>query len=139
MESRGARLGKRALHDRGKLDDRRLPGVGSGGFGRGLGGTAGIFGFADGGDAIDVEFLVIGVASDFVDLDGFYKQEASANVRFFVGGKPYFIVDIGLLEDEARSFLQIGDYAAAETEIADKIGFQARNVVSLLVDPDHAG
>ncbi len=58
---------------------------------------------------------------------------------FFVSREPDFVVDVGLLENEARSLLKVGDHAAGEAEIADKVGFEARDVVRLFVDPNYAG
>ena len=101
--------------------------------------VGGVFGFVDGGDTFDVEFFVVGVAGDGVDLESLHQQDADADVGFFVGGEPDFVVDIGLLENEAGSLLQIGEEAAGEAEVADEIGFEASDVVGLFVDPDDAG
>ena len=58
---------------------------------------------------------------------------------FGVGGEPDFVVEVGLLEDEAGTFLEIGEEAAGNVEVADEIGFEAGDFVGLLVDPDDAG
>ena len=98
----------------------------------------GVFRFADGGDAIHVEFFVVGIARDSVDLESLHQQDANANVGFFVRREPDFVVDVALLEDEARSLLQIRNDAARKSEIPDKIGLEPRDVVRFLINPDHA-
>src|SRR5712691_9340733 len=50
-----------------------------------------------------LKFLVIGVARDFVDLDGLHEQDTHADMRFFVGGQPDLVVDVGLLKYKAGS------------------------------------
>jgi hypothetical protein len=60
-------------------------------------------------------------------------------VGFLVGGEPDFVVEIGLFEDEAGAFLEIGEEAAGDVEVADEIAFEAGDFVGLLVDPDDAG
>jgi hypothetical protein len=77
--------------------------------------------------------------SDFVDLDTFQQENARADVRFVVGGEPYFVVDELLLQDEAGAFLKIGKQAAAYFYVADEIGFETGDIVGLFVDPDHSG
>jgi len=47
------------------------------------------------------------VAGNFVDLEAFEEQDPDADVGFFVGGQPDFVVDEGLLENEAGSLLQV--------------------------------
>lgn len=51
---------------------------------------------------------------------------------FLVGGEPDFVVEIGLLEDEAGTFLEIGEEAAGDAEVADEIGFETGDLVSVL-------
>src|SRR5713226_7295318 len=88
---------------------RIYSGLGAGGFGGGFGGAAGVLWFAHGCDAFHVKFLVIGVARDFVDLDGLHEQDTHADMRFFVGGQPDLVVDVRLLKYKAGSFLHVGD------------------------------
>jgi len=40
-------------------------------------------------------------------------------VSFFVSGKPDFVIEKGLFENEAGAFLQVGEKAAAEVDIFD--------------------
>src|SRR5207248_3845668 len=56
-----------------------------------------------------------------------------------VGRKPDFIVDIGLLENETRTFLHIGEQPACNLYVADKIRFQPRHIVGFFVNPNHPG
>src|SRR5262245_32333269 len=63
----------------------------------------------DGGESFDVEAMVVGVAGHFVHLESFQKQNAGANVSFFIRGKPDFVVEERLLENEAGALLQVGD------------------------------
>ena len=102
-----------------------------------LGRIARVFRFADGADAFDVEFLVVGVARDRVDLESLHHQNAHADVRLFVSRQPDFVVDVSLLENEARSLLKIRDKAAGEPEIANEVRFQTRHVVRFFIDPDY--
>ena len=88
---------------------------------------------------MNVEAVVVGVAGHFVDLETLYKQNAGADVRLLVSGKPDFVVEKGLFENEAGSLLQIGQKAAAEANVLYEVGFEAGDVVSLFVDPNHAG
>ena len=97
------------------------------------------FWFVDGGESLDVEAFVVGVASGGVDVEAFHEEDADADVGFHVGGEPDFVVEIGLLEDEAGAFLEIGEESAGDAEVADKIGFEAGDFVSLLVNPDDTG
>ena len=92
----------------------------------------------DGGEGLDVEAFVVGVADGFVDGEAFDQEDADADVDFGVGGQPDFVVEIGLLEDKAGAFLEIGEEAAGEAEITDEIGFETGHVVGLLVNPDDA-
>jgi hypothetical protein len=66
-------------------------------FGGGVGG--GGFGLDDGGEGLDVEAFEVGVAGGGVDVEAFDWEDA--DVGFFVSGEPDFIVEVGLLEDEA--------------------------------------
>src|ERR1700756_449935 len=75
-----------------------------------------VFWFSDRRHAIHIEFLVVGIARDGVDLEALHQEDANANVGFFVSRKPDFVINVGLLENKARSLLQIGHEAAAEAE-----------------------
>src|SRR5262249_41558085 len=99
----------------------------------------GDFRFADGGKRLHVETTVIGVARHLVDFEAFQEQNPGANVGFLVRGKPDFVVEEGLFEDKAGAFLQIGEKAAGEANVFDKVGFEAGNVVRLFIHPDHSG
>src|SRR6202012_4428546 len=96
-----------------------------------------VFRFADGADAFDVEFLGVGVAADPGDLESLHHQNAHADVRLFVSRQPDFVVDVSLLENEARSLLKIRDKAAGEPEIANEVSFQTSHVVRFFIDPDY--
>lgn len=93
----------------------------------------------DGREGLDVEAFVVGVTRHGVDVEAFHQEDADADVGFFVGGEPDFVVEIGLFENEAGAFLKIGEEAAGDAEVADEIGFETGDFVSLLVDPDDAG
>ena len=102
-------------------------------------GIGGVFGLVDASYAFYVELFVVGVAGYGVDLESLHHEDADTDVGLFVSGEPDFVVNVGLLEGEAGSLLQIGDEAAGETEIADEVGFEARDVMCFFVDPDYAG
>src|SRR5580700_3543794 len=68
-------------------------------------GVAVRFGLADGGYALHVEFLVVGVTRDRVDFESLHKQHANADVSFFIRRQPDLVVYEGLLERETRTLL----------------------------------
>src|SRR5215469_3406057 len=96
------------------------------------------FGLADGGDTFYIELLVVRISRNDVDFEAFHKQDANADVSLLVGRQPDFIINEGLLEDEARALLQVGKHATSELEVADEIGLETRDIVRLLIDPDDA-
>ena len=93
----------------------------------------------DGGESLDVETFVVRVARDGVDIEAFEEEDADADVGFHVGGEPDLVVEIGLLEDEAGTLLEIGEQAADKAEIADEVGLETNDFASFFVDPDDAG
>src|SRR5258708_14985788 len=99
----------------------------------------GAFGLGDCGDALYVEFSIVGVARYFIDFERFHQKDTHSNVSFFISGQPDFIVNVSLLENKTGALLQVGDHPAAEAEISHKISFQTRNVAGFLIDPDDAG
>src|SRR5215467_11562407 len=97
------------------------------------------FGLADGGDAFYIELLVVRISRNDVDFEAFHKEDANADVGLLVGWQPDFIINEGLLEDEARALLQVGKHATSELEVAYEVGLEASYVVGLLVDPHDTG
>ena len=70
-------------------------------FGGGLGN--GGLGLVDGGEGLDVEAFVVGVAGGGVDVEAFHEEDADADVGFFVGGEPDLVAEVGLFEEEVGS------------------------------------
>ena len=106
-----------------------------GGCGGGIGGT---FWLADGGDGLDVEFLVIEIARGAVHLDSLHQEDADIHVDLLVGGEPHFVVHVGLLQDHPRALLQIGEQAAGKFHVVDEEGVEAHDVEGFLVNPYYA-
>ncbi len=57
---------------------------------------------------------------------------------FFVSWQPDFVVDVGLFEDDASAFLEVGEKAASKFHIVDEEGVEADDVEGFFVNPDYA-
>src|SRR5205807_9457316 len=86
-----------------------------------------------------VEFLIVRVTRYEAHLETLHQQDARRKMALHVGRKPDFIVDIGLLENETRTFLHIGEQPACNLYVTDKIRFQTRHIVGFFVNPNHPG
>jgi hypothetical protein len=62
----------------------------------------------------NIEAFVVRVALGEIGLEGFYQQNARANVTFQAGRKPNFVIYKSLFENETRSLLKIGQESGAK-------------------------
>src|SRR5262249_10567963 len=95
-------------------------------------------GFANRRECFDIKAFVIRIAGYFVDLKALQEQDTRTEVGFFIGGKPDFVVDEGLLENKAGTFLQIGDEPPSQANVFDEVCFEAGDVVGFFVNPHDA-
>src|ERR1700682_2663257 len=89
-------------------------------------------------EGFDIKFFIVGVSGDFIDIKTLDERDAHPDVRFLVAGQPNFIIDVGLLEDEAGAFVKRGQQAASHFKIVREIRFETHYIMCLLVDPNNS-